>query len=109
MLAAISASDYDMKGNADRAKQITKKLKNDDLSQEKRQTLKQELTKIRSSFGQMLRTTLSNPDIKQQRMKLKKQTLQAMREQNDQTDKLMNRLKELRNKLLAMAHHKGQN
>lgn len=102
MEAAMAAAGYDTENNRQRLKEIGQKLKSGNVSKSKRQELIQELRSMQQKMLKARKAVLQKPDIQAARRELHQKTLAAMREQSEKTDELLNHMKQLRNKLLAM-------
>lgn len=99
---AMAEAGYNVASNLKRLKEISKRLKNSKVSKTKRQALAQELRRMQRNMLQARKQVLQMSAIQSARQELHQATLAAMRKQSKRTEELINHMKELRDKLLAM-------
>lgn len=99
---AMAEAGYNVASNLERLKEISQLLKSGKVSKSKRQKLAQELRRMQRKMLQARKAVLQMPEIQSARQELHQATLAAMRKQSERTEELINHMKELRDKLLAM-------
>lgn len=99
----IKDQGYDIDAGQKRVEGMTKKLKNDDLSQDERKSVMQDFMAERQSLTQARTAALQQPEIKQAGEKLQQDTIDAMKADDDDVEGLMQDMEDLRGQLQAAA------
>jgi len=97
----IKDQGYDIDAGQKRVEQMTKKLKNDDLSEDERKSVMQDFMAERQELTQARTAALQQPEIKQAGEQLQQDTIDAMKADNDNVEDLMQEMDDLRGKLQA--------
>lgn len=95
----MTANGYDTKANIQKLQDIATKLKAEDLDDAKKQALVKEFQQERQGLLSAQRKALAEPKVKKAGEKLQKETLSAMKKQDENTDKLLKRMADLRENL----------
>lgn len=99
---AMADSGYDVESNRQRVQEIGEKLKSGDVEKSERQKLMKDLRSKQQKMRKAQQSAMQKPEVQAAGQELQKQTLAAMRDQDSQTDELLDRMKELRSKLQSM-------
>lgn len=99
---AVSDSGYDLEAGREKLKEMGSRFQDEDLSQEERQKLATEFQAERRKMQQAQQQAMQREEVVAAGRELQEDILTAMKEQDPQTENLMERLRELRQQLQAM-------
>jgi len=99
---AMSETGYDVEAGRTKMEKLGKRFQNEELSKEERQKLASEFQAERQKMQQAQQKVLQQEDIRKAGEKLQEDTLTAMKEQDPQTEELLQRMEKLRQQLQAM-------
>lgn len=95
----MADNGYDPEDKADHLKDLRDKLQSKDASKAERQQAAAEFRKERQALQQAQRKALKDPKVRKAGKKLRQDTLVAMKAQDEKTQDLLDRLKDLRQQL----------
>lgn len=95
----MAKNGYDPEPHIKEMQGIAEQLKSEDLDQDKKQDLVKDFQQKRQALTSAQEEALSAPKVKKAGEKLQKDTLEAMKAQDKETDKLLDRLADLRENL----------
>lgn len=99
---AMSDGGYDVDAGQEKLRKMGERYKNEDLSQEERQKLAGEFKAEREKMQQARQQAKQKEEIRVSGQALQESIIVAMKEQDPQTEELLQRLRKLRQKLQAM-------
>lgn len=98
---AIKEQGYDLKAGQERVKNMAKKLKSGELSKEERKAVMQDFAAERKSLNKARAAAMQQPEIRKAGKQLQQDTLAAMKAYSDQTEDLIQSMKQIRQQLRA--------
>lgn len=99
---AIKDSGYDLEAGREKLKEMGGRFQDEDLSQEEREALAAEFQAERQKLQQAQQQASQQEEVVAAYRKLQENVITAMKEQDPQTEALMQRLRDLRQQLQAM-------
>lgn len=99
---AVNDSGYDIEAGREKLKEMGGRFQDEDLSQEERQELAAKFQAERRKMQQAQQQAMQREEVVAAGRKLQEDILTAMKEQDPQTEALMQRLRDLRAKLQTL-------